>query len=360
VDRLELNHRQNVFTLEFAHLSYLVPDQNQYAFQLLGFDRDWQVTGSDSRRATYTNLDPGHYQFLVKGANNDGLWNDEPVRLHIHISPPWWRTFPAYTVYFLLLAALAYGGASLVRARRRQEQIITKRLREKDHLQAHFLSNVVQRMKVPVAANVSLVENLLHTGGVESGTRLEHSLETVRHNSLILAETAEELEQFAKAEQPDAQVSARSLDLADVLDTTMSWFDADARAKGISLYKTVPDHLPAVHANSVHLQQILYCLIDNALAFTQHGYIEVAASLTAPERVGARRQVLVQVTDTGRGMNQAELATLWNRLERRVRRDSDLDLMRARRLVEWQGGELRVESAPQEGSTFGFTLPVAE
>lgn len=365
VDRLELSHRQNVFALEFAYLSYLVPEQNQYAYQLVGFDKDWQIVGSDRRRATYTNLDAGHYRFLVKGANNDGLWSDEAVQLHIHIRPPWWRTFPAYTGYLLLAVVAGYALAIAIRRRRRVERLTTKRLREKDHLKAHFLSDIEQRMKVPVEANISLLDGLIRSDEGDSDPRMMQSLDMLRRNSVTLAQVAGELGDFAAIDEGTMESLARgmptrALDLAVLVDTTMAWFDVEARAKSINLYKTIPDNLPAVFANAVQLQQILYCLIDNALAFTGHGYVEVSANVLTPERPAARRQVLVQVRDTGRGMNQAELDSLWSRLERRQRRDSDLDLVRARRLVALQGGELQVQSTPQKGSIFGFTLPIAE
>ncbi len=365
VDRLELSHRQNVFALEFAHLSYLVPEQNQYAYQLVGFDKDWQIVGSDRRRATYTNLDAGHYRFLVKGANNDGLWSEETAQLHIHIKPPWWRTFPAYTAYFLLVLIAGYAVAIAIRRRRRQERLTTKRLREKDHLKAHFLSDIEQRMKVPVEANISLLDGLMRTDEVDSDPRLMQSLDMLRRNSVTLAQVAGELGDFAAIDQGAMEslgrgMPTRALDLAVLVDTTMKWFEVEARAQSINLYKTIPDNLPAVFANAVQLQQILYCLIDNALAFTRDGYVEVSASVLTAERPAARRQVLVQVRDTGRGMNQAELDSLWSRLERRQRRESDLDLVRARRLVALQSGELQVQSTPQKGSIFGFTLPIAE
>jgi two-component system sensor histidine kinase BarA len=195
--------------------------------------------------------------------------------------------------------------------------------------------------------------------------RLVQPLDMLRRNSLALAQVAGELADFAVIEQGAAEplgrgMHSRALDLAVLVDTTMAWFEEEAKAKSINLYKTIPDNLPAVFASSVQLQQILYCLIDNALAFTRHGYVEVSASVPPAERPAARRQVLVQVRDTGRGMNQAELDNLWHRLERRRRRESDLDLVRARRLVALQGGELQVQSVPQQGSTFGFTLPIAD
>lgn len=106
-DQLTLSHRDSVFSLEFAALSYQLPDNNQYAYRLQGFDANWHRVGN-KRSATYTNLDPGLYVFEVKAANSDGLWNETPTRLQIRVLPPWWKTWWAYCVYVLAIALILY------------------------------------------------------------------------------------------------------------------------------------------------------------------------------------------------------------------------------------------------------------
>jgi len=92
VDSLTLSNQNNVFSFEFAALSYANSQKNRYRYKLENFDRGWTEVGSKQRLATYTNLDPGKYVFRVQGSNSDGVWNEQGVSLPILITPPWWRT----------------------------------------------------------------------------------------------------------------------------------------------------------------------------------------------------------------------------------------------------------------------------
>jgi PAS domain S-box-containing protein len=92
VDALTLSYRYNVFSFEFAALSYANSQKNRYRYKLEGLEPGWNEVGSKQRLATYTNLDPGKYVFRVQASNSDGVWNEEGVSLPILITPPWWRT----------------------------------------------------------------------------------------------------------------------------------------------------------------------------------------------------------------------------------------------------------------------------
>jgi ligand-binding sensor domain-containing protein len=91
VDSLTLSYRDNVFSFEFAALSYVNSHRNRYRYKLENFEPRWNEVGSKQRLATYTNLDPGKYVFRVQGSNSDGIWNEEGVSLPIIITPPWYR-----------------------------------------------------------------------------------------------------------------------------------------------------------------------------------------------------------------------------------------------------------------------------
>ena len=108
VDSLTLSYRDNVFSFEFAALSYANSHKNRYRYKLEGFDPGWNEVGSKQRLATYTNLDPGNYVFRVQGSNSDGVWNEEGVSLPILITPPWWRTN-----WFRALCAAVCSGAAV-------------------------------------------------------------------------------------------------------------------------------------------------------------------------------------------------------------------------------------------------------
>jgi signal transduction histidine kinase len=89
---LTLSYQDNVFSFEFAALSYANSQKNHYRYMLEGFDRSWNEVGSKQRLAIYTNLDPRKYVFRAQASNSDGVWNEEGVSLPIVITPPFWKT----------------------------------------------------------------------------------------------------------------------------------------------------------------------------------------------------------------------------------------------------------------------------
>jgi signal transduction histidine kinase/ligand-binding sensor domain-containing protein len=91
-DRVSLSHADSMVTFEFAALNYFLPEKNQYAYRLVGLDRDWNYVGAQ-RSATYTNLAPGDYTLRVRASNNDGTWNDDGASLRVHVDPPFWGTW---------------------------------------------------------------------------------------------------------------------------------------------------------------------------------------------------------------------------------------------------------------------------
>ncbi|MFB3104045.1 MAG: diguanylate cyclase domain-containing protein, partial [Pseudomonadales bacterium] len=122
---IDIGHEDRMLTFEFAALDFTSPAQNRYAYVLEGFDPAWISAGS-SRRATYTNLDPGAYTFRVMAANSDGVWNREGLAVAINVAPaPWltWWAYAGYTLAGLIVIAM------LARAQRQ------KRAREKEHRQ---------------------------------------------------------------------------------------------------------------------------------------------------------------------------------------------------------------------------------
>ncbi len=103
---IEFNYDENFFGFDFVGMSYHNILENKYRYKMEGFDRDWVQSGN-RRYATYTNLDPGSYQFRVIASNSDGIWNEIGASISVTIKPPWWQTwwfriFALGTILFLL------------------------------------------------------------------------------------------------------------------------------------------------------------------------------------------------------------------------------------------------------------------
>jgi signal transduction histidine kinase/streptogramin lyase len=105
---ITLSYSQTAFSFNFAALNYVIAANNQYAYKLENFDKDWINAGTE-RKASYTNLDPGTYVFHVKASNNDGFWNEQGASVQIIILPPFWATWWFRFISFAIVALSVYG-----------------------------------------------------------------------------------------------------------------------------------------------------------------------------------------------------------------------------------------------------------
>ncbi|UFH53377.1 histidine kinase [Spirosoma sp. KNUC1025] len=120
--RLELSYEENDLSFDFVALNFIMPEKNQYAYQLVGVDKDWIYSGT-RRYVSYTNLEPGEYWFKVKASNNDGVWNPKGTQLHMLIRPPFWQTWWFRSLAMLALLALVYAGLQYrIRQIKQQEE----------------------------------------------------------------------------------------------------------------------------------------------------------------------------------------------------------------------------------------------
>jgi signal transduction histidine kinase/ligand-binding sensor domain-containing protein len=105
--QVELPHNQNRIRFDYVALHYENPAQNRYAYQLVGYDKNWVQAGTQ-RSVTYTNLSPGTYTFKVKASNSDGVWNKKGASVIIVIHAPWWATWWAWVLWIVLFVSAVY------------------------------------------------------------------------------------------------------------------------------------------------------------------------------------------------------------------------------------------------------------
>ena len=105
---LTLSHDQNIFSFEFATLSYVDPQRNQYRYMLEPLDHSWNQVDAAHRMATFTTLPAGKYRLRVQGSNNRGVWNEQGIALQLQILPPWWNTWWFRSACAVILLALIW------------------------------------------------------------------------------------------------------------------------------------------------------------------------------------------------------------------------------------------------------------
>ncbi len=358
-EALTLTHDDQVFAFEFAALHYVSPDRNRYAYKLENFDQDWIETSAANRLATYTNIGPGRYLFRVKAANGDGVWNETGASIAIRMLPPWHRSLPAYGLYIAVLAGLA---AVYLRAQKRKlakERAVNERLRQVDRLKDQLLANVSHELRTPLNGIVGLVEALGRNPSVRADAPLAEDLGMITLSGKRLGHVVDNLLDYARIRSHSVPCRLGPASLYDAVASVFDLCRPLAEEKGVALINACPLDLPPAMADEALLRQALYNLVDNAVKFTDEGWVRVEA-----EVVGSR--LSARVIDTGSGVPEALKARMFKAFEQgdgsieRLHSGVGLGLAVAQGLIALQGGVLEAGEPAGRGSVFCVDLPRCE
>jgi ligand-binding sensor domain-containing protein/signal transduction histidine kinase len=167
----------NYFEFEFAALSYIQPEKNQYAYKLENLEPGWNLVGT-RRYGSYTNLPGGTYMLRIKGSNNDGVWNEQGPSLKVTIVPPFWQTTWFRLGLILVLVAGLFAGY---------------------RLRVHSIENINRRLSVQVEERTREIEQRRQVAEglrevlllLNSNQSLKESLNFIvrQVNNLVKAET---------------------------------------------------------------------------------------------------------------------------------------------------------------------------
>lgn len=341
---LRFKYDQEVFTIEFALLNYIKSNKNTYAYKLEGFDRDWIETNSPS--VTYTNLPPGAYTLMVKGANNDGVWS-APAELSIRVLPPFWRTWWAYCIYALLAASVFFVVTRFFFLR----ALLTKE-EELHQVKLNFFTNISHEIRTHLTLLMAPVEKMMETN--KKDAPLQQQLFNVKNNANRLLKLVSELMDFRKAETNHLKLYIDQQDLIPFLREIYNSFSELSLSRNI---KTSFVHNMAhsfVYFDREQMEKVLFNLLSNAFKFTPDGG---AVSLNIEQQ---KDTVTISVIDNGRGIAPEYLDKLFSNFFQVADHGLQntgygIGLALSRNIVELHKGTLTVES--KEGRTcFTVTL----
>lgn len=132
--KIVLTHREDIFSIGFVALNFINSNKCKYEYKLEGLQKDWIKTETE-RKATFTNLNAGEYVFMVRAANEDGIWSDNVLSLNITVLPPWWKSrwFRFIIAATILLIFFIYNRYRIYQYHKRNKQlekIIEARVKE--------------------------------------------------------------------------------------------------------------------------------------------------------------------------------------------------------------------------------------
>lgn len=297
-------------------------------------------------------------------------------------------------VILVVIAAIVAG--VLIRQRRHQRRV-AERSAELERLysevarantaKSEFLANISHELRTPLNAIVGFVELLKDGVYGELSPRQVPPVDRIAASANHLRHLVDQVLDIAKIAAGRLEVHPETIVLRPFVLNVASELESLVNERGLTFSIAVGSSLPRVRTDPTHLRQILVNLIGNAVKYTPAGSVSVRTRLVGATAAGdsiSRRNtpddaslgvkspdprqvwIALQVVDTGVGIAPADQERIFEEFEQvnagprgdSMNRGTGLGLSISRRLAQLLGGDIRVESALNKGSTFTLWLPV--
>jgi signal transduction histidine kinase/ligand-binding sensor domain-containing protein len=361
-EHIQLSYRDDLISFEFAALDYTVPAKNHYAYIMEGLDEDWVYAGT-RRYAEYRNLRPGDYVFRVKGANNDGVWNEQGAVLYISVTPPFWETW-----WFIGIVLLAFAGGlfGVYRLRVRSIEARSRELAKQVEERAIELRREIdQRLQVEEALRQSEMEKAVAAERSRLARELHDSVTQSLYSSALLAEAGRRLAGNGDLESTQnhlfrlGAISQQALKEMRLLIYELRPFglekeglvgalqqrlDAVERRAGIDARLVAYSDINLPPDVEDVLFRIAQEALNNALKHASATSILVTIHIA---KENGEQKVELEVEDNGKGFDIES-----------AHGEGGVGLISMRERIEMLGGELIIQSTPGEGTNIRAEVPV--
>ncbi|WP_057940256.1 two-component regulator propeller domain-containing protein [Algoriphagus resistens] len=376
-DEIILAYDQNNFTIGFVALNFSHGSQNMYSYILEGYDKGWQDGGSQ-RNANYSKVPPGTYTFRVTSTHTHGNWNKAAPSLKLIITPPWWKTGWAYTLYGLsLVGVLIWYRQTLIRQLKlrsdlKLEHMELIKMQEMERLKSNFFANISHEFRTPLTLILSPLQDM-YSGNIQGDLRSHFQI--MIRNAKRLLRLINQLLDLSRLDSGKMTFTASKISLVDFLKPLFSSFESYAQKKRLTYSFTYPeDEEPIqVYVDRDKLEIIIINLLSNAFKFTDSGEIILSVKIVnEPEETINSTQrsshyVEISVSDSGIGIPEDSLNYIFDHFYQVAHRvhpgdkeGSGIGLSLTKELVELHKGKIEVESIVGAGTSFKVLLPLGK
>ena len=358
-NEIKLNYSQSFFSFEFAGLDFTAPKKNLYAYRMEGFDKDWNYTDANRRSATYTNLNPGTYNFHVKASNNDGVWNEQGASIKIVITPPIWQTWWFRGISVVLIGAVIFAGFSLrlknIRKRGQEfERLVVERTAQlqaaNKELEA-FSYSVSHDLRTPLRGIDGFSQILLDEFQDKVDEQGKTYLHRIRSAAQHMAQLIDDMLNLSRVNR--AEMTIQQVNLSEMAQEVADELQENQAEREVEFI--IQEDIKVLGDSNL-LRIVLENLIENAWKYTskhQKARVEFGMQL--------QKEVPVYfIRDDGAGFNMEYVQKLFGAFQRLHTPTefpgTGVGLATVQRIIHRHGGKVWAEGEVEKGATFYFTI----
>jgi signal transduction histidine kinase/ligand-binding sensor domain-containing protein/DNA-binding NarL/FixJ family response regulator len=359
-------HNERNFSISYAALHFSNPTQNTYAYKLEGRDDDWIKT--KAHEIDFSNLAFGNYNLIIKASNNDGLWNENQIKLKIQVLPPWWRSITAIIIYclfslaFITMLIWIYLRQKKLKYTLKIKQIEKEKDKELNQIKFSYFTNISHEFKTPLTLIIGPLEQAINE--LKGNDDIKKKLNLVQDNARRLLKLINQLMDFRKVEQDLFSLNISNEDIVPTLKNVMRSFTSLAKCQNISLKFISSFKHCKIPIDIDQFENVLFNLFSNAVKYNKPDG-EIIVTL---KRDSERNQILLSIMDTGIGMQSEMASKIFDRFYINntnkplfsFQKSSGIGLFLTKKIINMHSGEIEVSSIPNKGTVVKICMPINE
>ena len=339
-------HGVDKLSVEFVLLNYSGNSRTKYAYMLEGYDDGWRSADSRLRRVTVENIPPGSYTLHLKATDNFGYTVELPYTIDIKVLPPWYQTWWAYMIYFLIVACGMWLSVKWYK----------EHIKTKNRLQmAVVFTNITHELLTPLTVISAAIDQLRLKAPDH-----ERQYMLMQNNISRLTRLLRQILEVRKSQAGQLRLKVSCRNLAEFIEAACDNIRPMAEARGQKIVFTIGEGTRAnVWFDPDKMDKIMYNLLSNAVKYNRDdGRIDVGMTF-------ANNVATITVADQGIGISQEKMRNLYSRfLDGDYRRmntmGTGIGLSLTRDLVVLHHGTIDCKSKVDEGTTFTISIPIGK
>ena len=359
----------------FALLDYKKTKGNQYSYKIEGYQDKWIYQKAASLRIS--GLPYGNYKLLIRGkASATNNWIDYPKAIKIRVVKPFYLQW-----WFIFSSLLLTGGSIFYLFKRntknlleRQEELETivderteeirlqaEELKTMDKVKSNFFANISHELRTPLTLILGPLSYLLDNPGEWKKANIQRQLNVMQRNGKSLMDLIEEILDLSKLEANKLELMEEGTPVVQFFEYLFFVFEPQFQSQGLE-YELILNVKKDLHIlmDRKKMEKVLNNFLSNAIKFTpSKGKITLTVTETDA-------QLKINISDNGKGIHPNDLPNVFERFYQSKQADQKLyggtgiGLALVNEFAQLMEGEVYVESALGEGSTFYFDLPKKE
>ncbi|UOB17772.1 hybrid sensor histidine kinase/response regulator transcription factor [Abyssalbus ytuae] len=355
-DHIQLAYNQSQFSIDFVTLKYPRIQNISYTYLLEGYHNHW-IDTKNSGNINLSNIPYGDYILKIKAK----IWpNKESYKqLLITITPPWWKTMPAYISYLLLAVIIFWAIAKYYseRVKLKNSLVLEKRQRQLEHdmnkERVRFFTGFSHELKTPLTLIMNPLDDLIRNNRNKRDIK---NLQFIHKNAKYLFQQIQRLLEFRKSEVGFNELSINKHNVSAFLESLIQNYVPLAKAKGISLNLIKPDNNLEAWFDLEKIQIILHNFLSNAFKHCK-SKDKIVVSYTNKNDF-----LKIRVKDSGPGINAEDLDHIFDWYYQSKaplkKSGSGIGLALSKTFAELHKGKIEVESVLNQGATFTLSIPI--